>query len=378
MNSQAIPVATPSVHIRTPTPGFRRLLSRRSTRELNDEERADLTEAQVKATRPVISGVLFCGALLLALTGFFEMTGVAPDSGYPWWLVQSAAAASAGCAVAVMRLTDWRLRLALALGATLLIGVFMSMPLPGATGQLALRTGLFQLLPLALMALMVRPMSIAAMAALVLALAYLRIAVYGVPGTGSALYWLYIFTTVGFGVVLAGYRTDFAVSVWRMRRRLMQQAYTDGLTGLANRAGWNDRAARAYEAMEDRPTAIVFFDIDHFKRINDQHGHEGGDAVLQRLGGILKARLAGGDYAARIGGEEFAVLMVGENAESAQSFAERVRAEFAKGYGGIHSTVCAGISYRQPGDTLRAQMRRADQALYEAKEAGRDRLVVRG
>lgn len=377
MNSHAIPVATPSAHVRASATNFRRLLSRRSTRELNGEEHADLIEAQVKATRPVISGVLFCGALLLALTGFFEMAGVAPSSGYPWWLVQLAAATSAGCAVAVMRLTEWRLRLVLALTATLLIGVFMSMPLPGETGQLALRTGLFQLLPLALMALMVRPMSIAAMAALVLALAYLRIAVYGVPGAGSALYWLYIFTTVGFGVVLAGYRTDFAVSVWRMRRRLMQQAYTDGLTGLANRAGWNDRAANAYEAVEDRPTAIVFFDIDHFKRINDQHGHEGGDAVLQRLGGILKARLAEGDYAARIGGEEFAVLMTGENAASAQSFAERVRAEFSKGYGDIRSTVCAGISYRQPGDSLRAQMRRADEALYEAKEAGRDRLVVR-
>jgi diguanylate cyclase (GGDEF)-like protein len=378
MNSHAIPVARPSILIRASATGFRRLLSRRSTRELNDEERDDLIEAQVKATRPVISGVLFCGALMLALTGLFEMSGVAPSSGYPWWLVQLAAATAAGCAFAVMRLTDWRLRLALALTATLLIGVFMSMPLPGAIGQLALRAGLFQLLPLALMALMVRPTSIAAMAALVLALAYLRIAVYGVPAAGSALYWLYIFTTVGFGVVLAGYRTDFAVSVWRMRRRLMQQAYTDGLTGLANRAGWNDRAANAYEAMEDSPTAIVFFDIDHFKRINDQHGHEGGDAVLQRLGGILKARLAEGDYAARIGGEEFAVLMTGDNAASAQSFAERVRAEFSKGYGNIPSTVCAGISYRQPGDSLRAQMRRADEALYEAKEAGRDRLVVRG
>lgn len=378
MNSLTIPVAAPPMHLRTQGPSFRRLLSRRSTRDLNDEERADLTEAQVKATRPAISGVLFCGALLLALTGFFEMAGAAPGSGYPWWLVQLAAAAAAGCAFAVMYLTDWRLRLALALTATLLIGVFMSMPLPGETGHLALRTGLFQLLPLALMALMVRPMSITAMAVLVLALAYMRIVVYGVPGAGSALYWLYIFTTVGFGVVLAGYRIDFAVSVWRMRRRLMQQAYTDGLTGLANRAGWNDRAASAYESVEDRPTAIVFFDIDHFKRINDQHGHEGGDAVLQRLGGILKARLAEGDYAARIGGEEFAVLMVGENAASAQSFAERVRAEFAKGYGDIRSTVCAGISYRRRGDSLRAQMRRADQALYEAKEAGRDRLVVRG
>jgi diguanylate cyclase (GGDEF)-like protein len=378
MNSHAISVATPSALVRASATNFRHLLSRRSTRELDGEEHADLIEAQVKATRPVVSGVLFCGALLLALTGFFEMTGVAPSSGYPWWLVQLAAATSAGCALAVMRLTDWRLRLVLALTATLLIGVFMSMPLPGETGQLALRTGLFQLLPLALMALMVRPMSITAMAMLVLLLAYLRIAVYGVPGTGSALYWLYIFTTVGFGVVLAGYRTDFAVSVWRMRRRLMQQAYTDGLTGLANRAGWNDRAASAYEAVEDRETAIVFFDIDHFKRINDQHGHEGGDAVLQRLGGILKARLAEGDYAARIGGEEFAVLMVGENAASAQSFAERVRAEFSKGYGDIRSTVCAGISYRQPNDSLRAQMRRADEALYEAKEAGRDRLVVRG
>ncbi|MEL1266240.1 GGDEF domain-containing protein [Pseudoxanthomonas putridarboris] len=358
--------------------GVLRLLSRQSTRDLSPDDKEDLAQAQLRATRPIVSGVLLCGAVLLGLTGLFEMTGVTPSIGYPWWAVQLAAMSVAGCAVAVMRLPDWRPRLLLTMLATLLIAIFMSMPLPGATGQLALRTGLFQLLPLALMALMVRPASLLAMGTLIVSMAYARIVVHGAPGTGNALYWLYTLTTIGFGAVLAGYRTDFAVSAWRMRRRLMQQAYNDELTGLLNRTGWSEHAGRAHaRALQDAvPLALVFFDIDHFKAINDEHGHEGGDAVLQRLGTIIKARAGDGGISARIGGEEFAVLLTGESAASATAFAERVRAEFAKGHDGMQATVCAGIAYHRKGDTLREQMRQADLALYAAKHAGRDRVMV--
>lgn len=353
-------------------------VSRRSTRDLTPAEKHDLMLAQIRATRPIVSGVLLCGAVLLSLTGLFELAGVTPSIGYPWWLVQLAALGVGGCALGVTRLTDWRQRLALTMLATLLIGVFMSMPLPGSVGQLALRAGLFQLLPLALMALMVRPASLLALAVLIVSMAYARIVVHGAPGTGSALYWLYTLTTIGFGTVLAGFRTDFAVSAWRMRRRLMLQAYTDELTGLLNRSGWNDRAAQAHASAQAdlSPPAVVFFDIDHFKVINDRLGHEGGDAVLQRLGGILKARVADDGCAARIGGEEFAVLLNGRSAAAAVQFAERVRAEFAKASAGLQATLCAGVAHHRAGESLREQMRRADMALYAAKHAGRDRTVV--
>ncbi len=295
---------------------LRGFFARESTQGLDSVEREDLTQAQLRATRPIVSGVLLCGAVLLAIITVFEVAGATPSIGYPGWLQMLVASVVAGCAAAVARLPQWQHRLVLTLLATLLLGIFMSMPLPGAIGQLALRTGLFQLLPLALMALMVRPVSLLAFALLIVAMAQLRIVLYGEPGTGSALYWLYTLTTIGFGLVLAGYRSDFAVSAWRMRRRLVQQASTDPVTGLLNRNGWSERAeaAHARAAAAGVPLALVVLDIDFFKRINDRLGHDGGDAVLQRLGAIMQARAGVRGCAARIGGEEFAVLLEGHDA----------------------------------------------------------------
>ncbi len=352
------------------------LLSRDSTRSLDAAEREDLAQAQLRATRPIVSGVLLCGAVLLAIIAVFDLAGVTPSIGYPAWSQLLAAMVVAACAAGVARLASWQHRLMLTLLATLLTGIFMSMPLPGATGQLALRTGLFQLLPLALMALMVRPVSLLALALLIVVMAQLRIVLYGAPGTGSALYWLYTLTTIGFGLVLAGYRTDFAVSAWQMRRRLVRQAHTDELTGLLNRNGWGERAVSAHACAiaAGRPVAVVMLDIDYFKHINDHHGHDGGDAVLQRLGGIMRARVGADGCAARIGGEEFAVLLEGDDALSARAFAERVRQEFGKEQEGVVATLSAGIAVHRAGESLRDQVRRADLALYEAKREGRDRV----
>lgn len=365
-----------------PTPvgvlhSLRGFFARESIQGLDGAEREDLTQAQLRATRPIVSGVLLCGAVLLAIITLFEMAGATPSIGYPGWLQMLVASLVAGCAAAVARLPQWQHRLVLTLVATLLLGIFMSMPLPGATGQLALRTGLFQLLPLALMALMVRPVSLLAFALLIVAMAQLRIVLYGAPGTGSALYWLYTLTTIGFGLVLAGYRSDFAASAWRMRRRLVQQASTDPVTGLLNRNGWSERAEAAHaRAAAGVPLALVVLDIDFFKRINDRLGHDGGDAVLQRLGAILQARAGARGCAARIGGEEFAVLLEGHDARSARTFAERVRSEFGGEHEGAVTTLSAGVAEHRPGETLRELMRRADLALYSAKHEGRDRVCV--
>jgi diguanylate cyclase (GGDEF)-like protein len=373
-----------TVHAPTVVPGLlhslRVLLSRKSTRGLDAAEREDLARAQLRATRPIVSGVLLCGAVMMGIIALFELVEVTPSIGYPVWSQLLAAVGVAGCAAGVARQEHWQHRLMLLLCGTLLAGIFMSMPLPGAAGQLALRTGLFQLLPLALMALMVRPVSLLALALLIVVMAQLRIALYGAPGTGTALYWLYTLTTIGFGLVLAGYRTDFAVSAWQMRRRLVQQAHTDELTGLLNRNGWADHAvaAHARAAADGRPLAVAVLDIDFFKRINDDHGHDGGDAVLQRLGSIMRARVGGSGCAARIGGEEFAVLLEGQDAEEAQAFAERLRREFGKAQGDVRTTLSAGVAHHRPGESLREQMRRADVALYEAKREGRDRVHVAG
>lgn len=349
-------------------------------RELTEPERRQLRDARVEATRPIVSGVLTSGAVIVALTGVFEAVGAAPDIGYPWWIVELGALAIAGCALATWHIAAWPVRLVLTLLATVLAGVFMSIPVPGTPAvPLAVRTALFQLLPIALLALLARPVSTAAVIATVLALAVVRAALHGVPSAGAALYWLFTATSIGFGVLMGSYVTDFAVTTFRIRQRLRHQANTDELTGLANRAGWNRDAAEAYADAVRRGAALsfVFFDIDRFKAINDGFGHAAGDDVLQRLGAILRERLSPGAHAARLGGEEFVVLLIGQAPEAAEGFAQRVRAEFASATrDDYRATVSAGIAHRQTGEAMGALLRRADLALYEAKASGRDRLVV--
>jgi diguanylate cyclase (GGDEF)-like protein len=355
-----------------------RLWKRRPLSGLNAAERQALIEAQVRATRPIVSGVIGGAALILVLVGALEGTGVIPGLGYPWWVVELGALAVAGCAIATWHIAAWRVRLLLTLLATLLAGVFLSMPVPGHVAQLAIRTGLFELMPIALLALMARRVSTWSMAALMLVLAVLRVRLYGAPASGGALYWLYTLTSVGFGLLLGRFRLDFAVSNFRMRQRLHQQASTDALTGLANRAGWDRDAGEAYAdgVRRGEPLSFVFFDIDRFKAINDTWGHAVGDAVLRRLGAILDERLPPRACAARLGGEEFVVLLVEQAPEAVEGYAQRVRAEFAQAARDQQATVSAGVAHRQAGESMGQHLRRADAALYEAKAAGRARLVV--
>jgi len=355
-----------------------RFWARRSLRELTPEECDALIEAQVRATRPIVSGVIGNAALIVALVGGFEALGLMPSIGYPWWVMELAALAVAGCALATWHIADWRVRLLLTLLATVLAATFLSMPVPGHEVPLAGRRGLFELMPIALLALMARRTSTWAMAVTMLALAVVRAWVYGTPSSGAALYWLFTATAIGFGLLMNQYRLDFAISNFRMRQRLHRQASTDALTGLANRAGWERTAGEVYaDAIRaGAPVSIAFFDVDRFKAINDTHGHAVGDAALQALASVLRERLPRRAQAARLGGEEFVVLLVDQPPDAAEGYVQRVRAEFAQATREYGATVSAGVAHRQPGENLAQQLRRADAALYEAKATGRDRLVV--
>lgn len=353
---------------------LRQFLTRRSLLGMTRAERAKLVDGQTAATRPIIAGVILSGAMILAITGLFEAAGVTPGIGYAWWVVELVAAAIAGCALATWHIVDWRPRLALILLSTVLLGVFLSIPLSGTGEQFATRTGLFQLLPIALLTMLARPISIALMVATMVGLAWVRVALLGNPPSGAALYWLYTATTIGFGLLMGGYVTDFAVSAYRLRSRLRRQAYTDELTGLLNRAGWNREADEAYGVATSRgqPLSLALFDIDWFKAVNDTHGHETGDRVLQMLGRVLGERASPDSFSARLGGEEFVVLLVGQPPEQVEGFVKRVRSEFKQAASEFGTCVSAGIAHRQPGEAMTAQLRRADAALYRAKAAGRN------
>jgi diguanylate cyclase (GGDEF)-like protein len=160
---------------------------------------------------------------------------------------------------------------------------------------------------------------------------------------------------------------------------LRRRADTDTLTGLANRASFFDAARRAFNAarLQRRRLTLAILDLDHFKRVNDRHGHPVGDAVLARFADRLRSSVREGDVCGRIGGEEFAVLLPDATHALASRIAERIRAAVAASAadGLPQVTVSVGLAAVDDGTPdVDALTRRADAALYAAKSAGRDRV----
>ncbi len=173
------------------------------------------------------------------------------------------------------------------------------------------------------------------------------------------------------------------------RERLRLAGLTDGLTGLYNRRYLDMRllAEVARARRHDQPLSCLFIDADHFKRINDTHGHAIGDAALIALASSLRRQLRAGDLATRYGGEEIAILLPHTGLRDAALLAERIRSRIAgnplrlRGGKSLSLTVSIGVAElpRDPDATeaqLAAQLlRQADQALYHAKQSGRDRVT---
>ena len=172
--------------------------------------------------------------------------------------------------------------------------------------------------------------------------------------------------------------------VHALQAQLQELAHRDPLTGLYNR--------RYFEVVIDRelarcrregePLALMMIDIDHFKQINDTHGHPAGDEVLTRLGSLLASRSRVSDVACRFGGEEFVLVQPGMSAECALARAEDCRRDFAQqafrfGDARLQATLSVGIAlFPAHGETPAELLRQADRALYLAKSQGRDRVVL--
>ncbi|MEL7642078.1 MAG: diguanylate cyclase [Solidesulfovibrio sp.] len=164
------------------------------------------------------------------------------------------------------------------------------------------------------------------------------------------------------------------------RRLLLIRAATDALTGIANRAGIDEildgelrRVAR-----EETPLAVILFDIDHFKVINDTYGHPAGDAVLVALTGLVAAQVRAGDSLGRYGGEEFLIVAPGADKAEGLRLAERLRLAVENHLfpAAGRVTVSFGLASARPGESAAALVGRADEALYRAKEAGRNRVAA--
>ena len=197
----------------------------------------------------------------------------------------------------------------------------------------------------------------------------------------SVMYMYALGVLMQAAVIMMGL-ADRLLRVRRERDLAQQAAEHDGLTGLLNRRALEQRL----RALTDESRAggaglaMMFLDIDHFKAINDTHGHAGGDLCLQAVAGRISAELRSGDYLGRWGGEEFVALLPGSSIDDARQVSERVRTSIAGNpvafdQRTVPITISIGIAVFDPlRDNAAALTARADAALYRAKQAGRNRV----
>ncbi len=165
--------------------------------------------------------------------------------------------------------------------------------------------------------------------------------------------------------------------------RLAEASRTDSLTGLLNRRGFLEKGTTEIERSRRsrKPFCVVMADADHFKRINDLHGHAAGDRALQLLGDLLRSSLRAQDLVARWGGEEFVLLLPETDTHGATLVAESIRRRvverpLASGELVLPVTLSFGLAEHRPESNLEGTLAHADAALYRAKAEGRDRVVA--
>src|SRR5258707_1462703 len=180
-------------------------------------------------------------------------------------------------------------------------------------------------------------------------------------------------------------QVGLALANLRLRETLRLLSVRDPLTGLFNRRFMQESLERELRrsARSGRPLGGILLDVDHFKQFNDSYGHEAGDIVLRELGGLLRSQIRGEDVACRVGGEEFLLILPDTSLEVTQQRAEKLR-EASKRvsirYGGrplgVITLSMGVVEFPAHGTTCDVILRSADDALYQAKAQGRDRVVV--
>ena len=167
--------------------------------------------------------------------------------------------------------------------------------------------------------------------------------------------------------------------VARVVRRLRQRSLRDALTGLLNRRALGPLLRRQVGRLRryGETYAVLMVDVDHFKRINDAHGHAAGDAALVELARLMREAARGVDQIVRMGGEEFCVLLPHTDLDGALRLGRRLREIVSRANARVPMTVSVGVAVAQSADeTADAVFARADAALYRAKRGGRDRVVL--
>lgn len=296
--------------------------------------------------------------------------------------------AAAGLATLVFTVHQGRFSscAAAALQFSLLIQILALAPIamavdPGRAGLLAQPYQVFPALVLAQIALFpLRPHQVVLPLLGLLVIQFVVLHAAGHAGWDSLLADLWLTALLG------------AIAVWASfgRMRLLGdlldargKADRDPLTKLANRRSALIRLQKehARHDRDDTPLSLVLIDLDGFKQVNDRHGHEAGDTVLQQVAARLSLHCRDTDLAARWGGEEFLVLLPGATLQRAGRVAESLRAGMAAeplhcGTAWVRQHFSAGVAELIPGESIQDLIARADVALYSAKRAGRNRVVA--
>ena len=315
------------------------------------------------------------GAVLLLLGGLTMVaTLLAPSAWRPPMLafapIGLACFGLAAVLILAPRVPDWALLATPPLG-TLLITAIMSVE--GTTSG----TPFFYLWPVLVAAYFFQRRDVILNFGVVCASFAVALAVWVPVDDGGLI--MFLDTVVAVGVV-AALVFMLKTQVGRLVTGLHRASTTDALTGVLNRGAFQDRLDEALAAHGGQPLVLALLDLDHFKLVNDRHGHPAGDRALRRFSEIVQAEARMDDVLGRLGGEEFGLLLAGTDLEGAHSFADRLRATVARetAAGEVGLTVSIGLCESGPDATSEDLLRSADVALYSAKGAGRNRVALYG
>jgi len=342
----------------------------------------------------------FAALLMLccaAIVNLMALAGLARQDWVGWWtlitlagLALQLAAIRSGWSLRLRdpSLTQVQIRYALACNAAGYAILGEARGITPVILSLVLMFGIFGMSPRQLAANMLFALG-------VFAAAFAAVAWMDEPGRKPALELAYAAMTV---LVLIG-STFIAIRLQRIRRRLTRQkqaltgalaqighlATHDELTGLVNRRRMTELMAveQLRCARNERPLILALLDLDHFKHINDNHGHAMGDQVLRFFAATIQATLRSTDVLARWGGEEFVLMLYDTDPACAAPLLERVRLavqalETRAPERVLRVTVSIGLAIGEPGEAVEHILERADEALYLAKAHGRNRVVVHG
>jgi diguanylate cyclase (GGDEF)-like protein len=339
-------------------------------------------------------------ALLYAICVFLVVLQVASHV-TPFALAMPLVAYTVAGALAFFALVRWsgRLRLAPRTLAVLqgLFGISCNLWLYAISGPLRLASLLLLVVVVTFCTFAMRPRQTFILSSIGLAgmgtLMWWRVnsqpAQYG--GDVEGLTFCYLAASLLTVTVLTGEMHKLRTRLKRQKEELLAAVDTirtlatvDELTSLANRRYMNDvldREQRKTGNGAGSATCIALLDIDFFKRVNDHHGHAGGDAVLRAFAGAARAELRAADVLARWGGEEFLLMLPATGLPEAQQvlarMAQRVSGMTVPGFAALAPvTFSAGLATRRDGEDFADTVKRADQALYQAKATGRDRVVL--